>query len=212
MVGIILAFFTNAVFASYLSFSSYEYPHIKEFECGKPCKKICNLLSYKVKNKKGKVIKTYWEFNCMGLTVKDNADVYTEMINKAFNTPINFRGMIDVPPPEPKLKKVIYNRYFKPYKELPKCIRLAVVDMAYLSGHTKAVKVLQYALGTKVDGLLGRNTMKFAKRKSSRDMLDKITKKYAKDISSFKNVDLFGKGWIRRLNAVRRVSIKHCKR
>lgn len=210
MVGLILTFFTNAVFASYLSFSSYEWPHIKEWECGKPCKKPCNILQHKVKDKKGKVIRDYWEFNCFGLTVKDNADLYATLINRAFNQPINYRGFIDAPPPEPLIKKRAYKKYFKPYEKLPKCIRLAVVDMAYLSGHWKATTVLQRALGIKADGIMGRNTLKYAKNKASRELLDKITKTYASDIRSFKNVGIFGKGWIRRLNSVRKKAVKNC--
>lgn len=92
---------------------------------------------------------------------------------------------------------------------LPSGIDYAVFDFAVNSGPARAAKYLQAILGVEQDGRVGPKTIVAAKAKDARAVIDGLCDArlaFLKRITSGGNLlwNTFGKGWDRRVSAVRR--------
>lgn len=195
-------------FSLSLDFVSYEWKHILREECntlskdGYHCKKACSILKG-VKIVKGKKQKYIREINCLGLTMKYNADFYFKLINENLNSQPNFLSKTCTEPTLIKIKKRYYNKYFKHFEKLDKCIRLAVFDINVLSGKWNAKKYLKRGLKT---GLKGKK------------LRDYILKDYAENhlkVIKFEGTDVlmhteYG-GWFKRIKRGKKLSEKFCR-
>jgi lysozyme family protein len=85
---------------------------------------------------------------------------------------------------------------------LPAGVDLIVFDLAVNSGVRRARRMLQEALGVAVDGAIGprtRQAMARADRLQLVSRLYQLRKDYYRSLGTFA---VFGRGWLRRLNAV----------
>lgn len=97
--------------------------------------------------------------------------------------------------------KAIYRRdYWQPIRgdALPVGLNLLVLDCAINQGVVTAVKLLQEAARSPVDGVLGTQTLE-ATRRAMPGILGEFCALRAWRYEINKNEDVFGKGWFRRL-------------
>lgn len=97
-------------------------------------------------------------------------------------------------------------------ENLPPGIDLAVYDFAVNSGVSRAIKYLQSALGVKLDGHIGQVTLRAAQdafeRGDAAVVAKKITDGRERFLRGLDTFDVFGKGWMNRLNDVRKEANK----
>lgn len=74
-------------------------------------------------------------------------------------------------------------------------------DIAYNSGPTRAIKILQEAIGTTPDGIIGRLTIAAAGRMSTMDIIACMCAIRIDFYTSLSTWPEFGKGWARRVAA-----------
>lgn len=91
--------------------------------------------------------------------------------------------------------------------DLPSGVDLIVFDCAVNQGVNAACRILQEAVGAKVDAILGPQTMALAKACSPRDIVQDVAFLRAKRYLATRNVETFGKGWARRLKNIRRIAL-----
>jgi lysozyme family protein len=92
--------------------------------------------------------------------------------------------------------------------ELPAGVDLAVYDGAVNSGPAQAIKWLQRALGVAVDGHIGEATLRALEECTDIDgLIEKICARRLAFMQSLRTWGTFGKGWARRVAAVRRASL-----
>ena len=92
--------------------------------------------------------------------------------------------------------------------ELPDGIDYAVFDFAVNSGPSRAAKYLQAVVGVTQDGRIGPATLKAVRSKASANVVNALCDKrmaFLQDLSTWKT---FGKGWTRRVAAVRTEAIR----
>lgn len=92
--------------------------------------------------------------------------------------------------------------------ELPAILRLSVFDMAVNAGVKRATRMLQEAINTKVDGIIGRFTLKAASIEPEVSLI-KYTELRLKFYSKLWNYRRFGRGWRRRVVRVIKDSFKN---
>jgi len=86
--------------------------------------------------------------------------------------------------------------------ELPSRVALIVFDCAVNQGVPTACRILQEAVGAKVDGVLGPKTMAMVKVCASRETVYMVAILRAKRYLGTRNVETFGKGWGNRLYSI----------
>lgn len=91
--------------------------------------------------------------------------------------------------------------------ELPKGVDATVFDLAVNSGQGRAVKTLQQALGVKVDGNLGMATVAAANAADRAKLIRAIMDRREGFLKSLKTFPTFGKGWMRRTAALRKLAL-----
>ena len=103
-------------------------------------------------------------------------------------------------------KQIYYDDYWNRCKcrFLPDCLSLAVFDFAVNSGNKTAIKKLQSCLGVKVDGVIGNQTIGACNRLPLKKLLDDYFNERVDYLISLKDFKHFGKGWINRVNIVRK--------
>lgn len=74
-------------------------------------------------------------------------------------------------------------------------------DIAYNSGNSRAIKILQEAVGTTPDGIIGRLTIAAAARMSTMDIIACMCAVRIEFYTSLGTWPEFGKGWARRVAA-----------
>jgi lysozyme family protein len=91
---------------------------------------------------------------------------------------------------------------------LPSGVDVAVFDYAVNSGPTRATRALQQICAVRVDGSMGLGTIAAVKQLDTEAVIEKLCDErlaFVRRLSTFK---VFGKGWTRRINAVRVAAIK----
>ena len=99
--------------------------------------------------------------------------------------------------------KIYHDWYWLPISgdDLPPAIALLVFDCAVNQGVARASRILQDALGVKVDGVIGPLTIAAAKQATAAVLMREIALGRALAYVATGNMQVFGKGWFRRLFA-----------
>lgn len=87
--------------------------------------------------------------------------------------------------------------------ELPSGIDYAVFDIAVNSGPSRAIKILQEAVGATIDGKIGPETIAAAQKADPIHTINVITAIRMDFLRSLKTWPTFGKGWSKRVSDVR---------
>lgn len=104
--------------------------------------------------------------------------------------------------------------YFKYYwlvckcDKLPSPLALTTMDAAVNQGTGAATRMLQEALGVKVDGVIGPVTLNAAVNSNLKQSLPYLVAARALRYATTKNVQLYGKGWFRRLAACHQAALE----
>ena len=80
--------------------------------------------------------------------------------------------------------------------DLPEELAIALFDAAVNQGVSKAIRLLQRALGVAQDGVVGGNTLAAVNR--TRDVLARFTAERAIAYANTANFDVYARGWLRR--------------
>lgn len=101
-------------------------------------------------------------------------------------------------------KAIYWRQYWVPIKadDLPPAIRYAVFDAAVNSGAKQAVKWLQRAIGVNDDGVVGPQTMTFARAANPDFVLRRMLGDRLQFMTDLKTWQAFGRGWARRIAEV----------
>jgi lysozyme family protein len=103
--------------------------------------------------------------------------------------------------PVESAKAIYWRQYWVPIKadELPPAIRYAVFDAAVNSGPPQAIKWLQRAIGVNDDGVVGPQTMTFARAAAPDFVNRRMLGERLKFMTDLKTWPSFGRGWARRI-------------
>ncbi len=130
---------------------------------------------------------------------KQGRKVLTEV--KIFS--VNRRSIVEMT--KEQAKRILYNAFWlspKIYK-LPLYLSIITYDYAVNSGSFYGVKVLQKAIGTKIDGVIGNDTLTKAFQadieKSAKLMLEERAKYYMRLCQQKPKLKVFRRGWINRI-------------
>ena len=85
---------------------------------------------------------------------------------------------------------------------LPYGLDYCVFDCAVNSGPGRAIKLLQYVLYTKVDGVLGKHTLAALQRADPTGLIEDYSQKRLDFLKSLPTWTTFGKGWGQRVSEV----------
>lgn len=105
---------------------------------------------------------------------------------------------------EDMAKALYWRRYWVPIKadELPPLIRYAVFDAAVNSGNSQAIKWLQRAIGVNDDGVVGPQTLTFARAANPDFVIRRMLGQRLEFMTDLKTWPTFGRGWARRVAEV----------
>jgi lysozyme family protein len=92
--------------------------------------------------------------------------------------------------------------------DLPSGVDLVVWDYGVNSGPSRAIKAMQRALKVRVDGHVGAATIAAANEADPVQLVEAICKERQRFVRSLKTYSTFGKGWERRIAAVRSLGLK----
>lgn len=104
--------------------------------------------------------------------------------------------------------------YFKNYwlvckcDKLPSPLALTTMDAAVNQGTSAASRMLQEALGVKVDGVIGPVTLNAAVNSNLKQSLPDMVAARAWRYATTKNVQRYGKTWFRRLAACHQAALE----
>jgi lysozyme family protein len=87
-------------------------------------------------------------------------------------------------------------------QELPEQVRYSLFDTAVNAGISQAVKLLQRAVGTKEDGIIGRVTIAEANALGALQLAIRYNAHRLKFLTDLKGWEAFGKGWARRVVSI----------
>jgi lysozyme family protein len=91
---------------------------------------------------------------------------------------------------------------------LPLGVDYAVFDLAVNSGPNRAIRYLQLALGLKDDGILGPLTMERVRNSNAAAVVANIMSRRVSFLRQLRTFQVFGRGWMARVNDVRKVAIQ----
>lgn len=94
--------------------------------------------------------------------------------------------------------------------DLPAGVDLAVFDLAVNSGVGRAARMLQQALGTAVDGIIGPQTMAMLVASDPARLVDAICARRLEFLKGLPTWPTFGRGWERRVVDVRAKAAAMC--
>lgn len=92
---------------------------------------------------------------------------------------------------------------------LPDSLSLMVVDFAYNSGISTAIKTLQKLLGISADGVIGPQTVGACNSKISKKLLEDYKQARLKYLCGLKTFPKYGKGWANRVNRIYNTAMKY---
>jgi lysozyme family protein len=106
-------------------------------------------------------------------------------------------------------KDIYRRRYWNVLRcdELPAGLDYALFDYGVNSGILRATKVLQRLLGLPDSGQMGAPVIAAAKAGSARDLIARLCDERLAFLKSLRTWPVFGAGWARRVNEVRRVAL-----
>jgi lysozyme family protein len=98
-------------------------------------------------------------------------------------------------------KRIAFEEYWKPAgcEEWPEAIRFDVFDVAYNSGVSTAVKMVQRAAFAEVDGVIGPKTRLAVAAMSPLMLLARINGARLQYLTDLPTWPSFGRGWARRI-------------
>jgi lysozyme family protein len=106
--------------------------------------------------------------------------------------------------PEAAARHIYRREYWQAVRadELPPVLRYPVFDAAVNSGVKQAVKWLQEAVGAKVDGVIGPQTLTMARAAHPDFAKQRMLGRRLKFMTDLKTWPVFGRGWARRIAAL----------
>lgn len=87
--------------------------------------------------------------------------------------------------------------------DLPEGLDYLMVDFAINAGAGRAVKLLQEAIGTVPDGVIGPKTLAALKAANPVDLIDKFSAAKEAFYKGLKDFPIYGKGWLNRVADVK---------
>ena len=94
---------------------------------------------------------------------------------------------------------------------LPPGVDYCLFDCAVNSGPGRAVKLAQYVLHLKVDGILGPHTMGAIKRSGAIELIEDYSQRRLDFLKSLPTWNVFGKGWGKRVEEVELEAKAFCR-
>jgi len=91
--------------------------------------------------------------------------------------------------------------------DLPDGVDYCLFDYAVNSGPGRAAKDVQRALGVKVDGVIGMNTLTATKAADDAKLINDVCDRRMRFLKSLRTWKTFGKGWTRRVEGVRAAAL-----
>ena len=182
-----------------LDFIKHEWKHIIKWECntlskdGTECLKACTHL------------KENQERSCLGIDSRANPKFYSDLIDNYVTAKPNFLGQVCSEPVLTKIKRLYFKKYFSPFSNLNKCIRLGVFDIGVLSGIRTAKRYLNRGLAT---GLKGKDLRDYILDDYSENHLKKIKFKAGRLKGTY--MYKFYGGWFNRIDSGKKLSEKYC--
>jgi lysozyme family protein len=85
--------------------------------------------------------------------------------------------------------------------DLPSGIDYLVFDMAVNAGVGRSAKLLQHCVGVSTDGAIGPITITAVKSKDTEELIEKFSEARELYYRGLKKFDVFGKGWLNRVEA-----------
>lgn len=113
--------------------------------------------------------------------------------------------MVDIPGLDLETAQGLYlTHYWRPLKcdHLPAKIALCVFDCAVNQGQGVAARLLQLATGAKPDGMVGKETIRFANLQDQDFLISDFMARRAHRYVLSEGYSEFGRGWMRRLFVV----------
>lgn len=86
--------------------------------------------------------------------------------------------------------------------DLPHGLDYCLFDCAVNSGPGRAIKLLQYVLHLKVDGIMGKNTMAAIMDADPIELIEDYSQRRLDFLKSLPTWEMFGKGWRKRVSEV----------
>jgi lysozyme family protein len=112
----------------------------------------------------------------------------------------------------PSLVTPLYReRYWNPVKGdiMPSGLDLCLFDSGVNQGPGTAVKVLQTILGVTADGAFGAKTAAALEGKPLSELVQKFCQERTARYHNTKNFDLYGKGWLKRVERCQSEALAH---
>jgi lysozyme family protein len=93
-------------------------------------------------------------------------------------------------------------KYWRPtYCEvLPRGLSFLIFSMGVNAGPGRSIKLLQSCLGCVADGVIGPKTMELIKSADVIDLIERFSEARRNYYKSLKTFDVFGKGWLARVD------------
>lgn len=103
-----------------------------------------------------------------------------------------------------QLQTIYGNQYWNRIAgdRLPAGLDLCVFDMAVNAGPGRAVKLLQEIVGVPADGGLGPRTLAAVAEQDPLSLIRQFSEERRKFYKSLKTFEVFGRGWLRRVDEV----------
>jgi len=101
-----------------------------------------------------------------------------------------------------KVAPLYEQKYWRPtYCEvLPRGLSLLIFSMGINAGPGRGVKLLQSSIGCVADGVIGPRTMELIKSANVTDLIQKYSNARRDYYKSLKTFEVFGKGWLARVD------------
>jgi lysozyme family protein len=110
---------------------------------------------------------------------------------------------------ESEVQEIYRRQYWDAVRgdDLPKGVDACVFDLAVNSGTGRAARMLQQALGVKVDGNIGMATIAAAQAADPAKLVRDLVARREAFLKSLRTFPTFGKGWMRRTGALRKLAL-----
>jgi len=112
-----------------------------------------------------------------------------------------------------KVAPLYEQKYWRPtYCEvLPRGLSLLIFSMGINAGPGRGVKLLQSSIGCVADGVIGPRTMELIKSADVTDLIQKYSNARRDYYKSLKTFDVFGKGWLARVDREEKEALEMAK-
>ena len=94
---------------------------------------------------------------------------------------------------------------------LPRGLSLLIFSMGINAGPGRGVKLLQSCIGFVADGVIGSKTMELIKSANVTDLIQKYSNARRDYYKSLKTFDVFGKGWLARVDREEKEALEMAK-